>query len=429
MNVLFINPYMPIDDMLTIRHPPLGIGYLSTALKSAGHSVFFLDLPMLRREQRETAIRDYLESHDDVFVGITCVTQSYAVALSIAAEVKKLRPSVPVMMGGPHVSFTPEETLSRHWQVDFIVMHDGEDATVALVNAIGSNRQEYYRINGLAYRSDTGVVAVIPCKPPEQNLDRFGFPDRSIFDMQRYLDNDYETVVMTARGCPNRCAFCSTSVMGRKYRVHSVRHVLEEIQNVLALGFQSVFFGDDTFPADPERIMQLCNAIIREGLKFEWTCNMRVMDVKPKLIAKMHEAGMYRTFIGYESFSPEVLHQFRKGSNPSMQKAAAEILREIGVELHASMIIGCSNDTWESVLENVDYLREVIQPTLATFNTIELRPGTDVYLHPEQYGYTLANPLWYEDIHCTDQVHVSTKWLSGQDIRNLCAAAYERFYG
>ena len=92
------------------------------------------------------------------------------------------------------------------------------------------------------------------------------------------------------------------------------------------------------------------------------------------------------------------------------------------------MCIRDSSDTWESVLENVDYLRDTIRPTLATFNTIELRPGTDIYQHPEQYGYFLTNPLWYEDVHCTDQIHVHTKWLSSQEIRNLCAAAYERFY-
>ena len=149
MNVLFINPYMPIDDRLTIRHPPLGIGYLSTALKKAGHSVSFLDLTLLRKEQGASMIKDFLESHDDVFVGITCVTQSYAIALSIAADIKRLAPSVSVMMGGPHVTFTAEETLRRHPQVDFIVMHDGEEATVALVNDIASNRREYYRIGGL----------------------------------------------------------------------------------------------------------------------------------------------------------------------------------------------------------------------------------------------------------------------------------------
>ena len=114
MNVLFINPYMPIDDRLTIRHPPLGIGYLSTALKKAGHSVSFLDLTLLRKEQGASMIKDFLESHDDVFVGITCVTQSYAIALSIAADIKRLAPSVSVMMGGPHVTFTAEEIEDNH---------------------------------------------------------------------------------------------------------------------------------------------------------------------------------------------------------------------------------------------------------------------------------------------------------------------------
>ena len=428
MNVIYINPYMPINDELTIRHPPLGIGFLSTALKSAGHSVYFIDLPMILPEKRLKVIREYIENLTDVVVGITCVTQSYAIALSIAKYIKVNWPFVPIIMGGPHVTFTAQETLSRHKQIDYVIMYDGEETTVKLVNAIQKGKTDFHTINGLAYKNENGEVTIVPCKSPEMNLDIYGYPDRSIFDIPKYLENDYETVIMTARGCPNRCAFCSTSIMGRTYRANSVEHVLNEIQSVLDMGFQSVFFGDDTFPADVNRTLELCDAIISSSLKFDWTCNMRVMDVKPKLIEKMRKAGMYRTFIGYESFDQDILTQFGKGSNFNMQVDAARTLHEYGVELHSSMIVGCKNDTWNSVLENVDFLRDVIKPTIATFNTIEIRPGTDVFLNPEKYGYYVSDRFWYEKQNCTDSIHVHTNNLSEQDIRNLCGASYSRFY-
>lgn len=419
---------MPIDDQLTIRHPPLGIGFLSTALKAAGHSVYFIDLPMIPIEKRMNVIHEYLEKLTDVVIGITCVTQSYSVALSIAEYIKINWPSISVIMGGPHVTFTAYETLSRHKQIDYVIMHDGEEATVKLVNAIEERKSDLHSINGLAYRNEHNEIIIVPCRSPEMNLDIYGYPDRSIFDIPRYLENDYETVIMTSRGCPNRCGFCSSSVMGRTYRTNSIEHVLQEIQSVLDMGFQSVFFGDDTFAADVNRIIQLCDAIISSSIKFDWTCNMRVRDVEPKLIEKMHKAGMYRTFIGYESFDETVLTQFRKGSNFKMQVEAAQILHEYGVELHSSMIVGCQNDTWDSVLKNVDFLRDIIRPTIATFNTIEIRPGTDVFLNPEKYGYYVADRFWYEKPNCTESIHVCTDNLSEQDIRNLCAAAYSRFY-
>ena len=427
MNILYINPYTPIPDNLAILHPPLGIGYLTTALKKAGHKVSFIDMPIIDGDKFD-ALTKQLGREQFGLIGITCVTITYAIAIKIAKFVKQLYPNIPIAMGGPHVTFTAKETLERFSCVDFIIMHDGEEASVQLVEALENNDASFSKICGLAYRDATGKIYVNKLNNPTMDLDVYGFPDRTIFDIPYYLNRDYETVIMTSRGCPNRCAFCSTSVMGRVCRFHSIEHVIDEIKLVLELGFQSVFFGDDTFPADKQRTFNLCNEIIKRGLKFDWTCNMRVIDVEPHLIKLMHQAGMYRTFIGYESFDEETLTRFKKGSNVDMQIKAAEILRAEGVELHSSMIVGGANDTEDSVIRNVEFLRSVIRPTIATFNTIELRPGTDAYLHPEKYGYHISNKYWYENLDCINGIHVRTDNLSEIDIRRLCAKCYEKFY-
>lgn len=427
MHVVLINPYMPIEDSLTILHPPLGLAYISTWVKKFGHTVEFLDLPIIEPKTRKSVIEKAVLQNSKVLVGITCVTITYSIAIEIANFIKAIDATIPICVGGPHVTFTAIETLERFPCFDFVFRYDTEQEFAKLVNIMEEGTSDYSLVNNLTYRKGEQIVSN-PDMPPILNLDDLGFPDRTIFNIDRYLSNDYETVIMTARGCPNKCAFCSTSAMGRRYRSNTVAHIISEIEEVLGLGFKSVFFGDDTFPADRNKIISLCDEIISRNIKFEWTCNMRVLDVERNLIRKMKAAGMYRTFIGYESFDNDTLKSFKKGSNLDMQIRAAEILREEGVELHSSMIIGCASDTREMVLRNVDFLKEQIRPTLATFNTIELRPGTLAYQNPEQFGYIMEDKYWYEKSGCIDSIHVRTVNLTANDIRTLCFECYKRFY-
>ena len=428
MNIVFINPYMPIDDKLTILHPPLGFGFLSTALKKKGNNVCLLDLPLILPAERMQVIDDCLRKNEGGIVGFTCVTQTYAIALKLAEYIKEKFPPFYILFGGSHVTFTAKETIERFGFVDYVLTYESEYTIVELTEFLKVKKGSIDEIQGLVYRDTSGKACQTKNRLAETDIDLFGFPDREIFDMKHYLKCDYETVVMTAKGCPNRCAFCSSCLIGQKHRVNSINHVIKELKMVLGMGFRSVFFGDDTFPADRERTIKLCDEIIRQKIRFEWTCNMRVIDVEEELIKKMRSAGMYRTFIGFESFDDKTLKQLGKGSSLEKQIMASKILKKEGVELHASMIVGCASDTIESIKNNVCFLRDIIRPTIATFNTIELRPGTEAYKYPEKYGFFMKNPFWYERTDCVNDIHVSTANLTAAEIRLLCAKSYEWFY-
>lgn len=418
---------MPIDDKHTILHPPLAFGYIASQLKANGHSVICLDLPL--EKNRWEKIDDALSTLDKAIIGITCVTQTYAIALKIARYIKRKFYQFHIVLGGPHVTFTARETLERFSYIDFVCLYEGEYTFTQLATALEENIDtfKFKTIPGFAYRNGSSVV--LNSEPePIMELDMIGVPDRSIFDMKSYLLKDYETVIMTSRGCPNGCSFCSASRIGRKYRKHSIDYVANQIEQLLDMGFKSFFFGDDTFPGDKERTVNFCRTILERRLNFDWTCNMRVLDVEVSLMTLMREAGMYRTFIGFETFDNSSLTQMRKGSNFNMEINAAAILKSLDVELHTSMIVGCANDTRDTILNNVDFLKNIISPTIATFNTIELRPGTDMYMYPQKYGYAMSDPQWYEDIDCVNRIHVRTQYLSEEEIRSVCGQCYERFY-
>lgn len=429
MKVVLINPYTPINRALTIIHPPLGFGYIINQLNKFDHNIKYIDL--VWESDFEVALNKCIKEFEDSIILITSVSQTYHIALKIAKYIKNMVEKCNIILGGPHVTFTAKETLTKHRYIDFVSLYEGEFTICELANYFSkhmyNDRENIQGISNIAYLNGDVYIQTKNSSPIE-NLDVLGIPNRQILGIEKYLENDYETVIMTARGCPNKCSFCSTTAMGRKYRLHSVDHVIAEIKEVIKLGFSSVFFGDDTFPANRDRTFEICDRILSEGLNISWTCNMRVIDVEEKLIKKMKDAGMYRTFIGFESFDNDELTMMKKNCNVTMQKKAAEILMREGVELHASMIIGGANQTKERIYRSVDFLKKEIKPTIVTFNTIELRPGTEMYNNPKKYGYHLHDLHWYEKEKCFEDIHVSTNFLKSFEIRNLCYEAYEKFY-
>lgn len=424
MRILFVNPHYPAAPATFLLHPPLGYGYLAAHLKREGHDVQHVDLPLTNNHP--CGVLAALEAFAPDMVAVTSVAQSYTQALEVAATVKAARPGCAVVFGGPHVTFVAAQCLRRHTTVDFVLKFDGENSLVELCHALDAGASALRRVAGLVFREESGTVVETSVAPPVRNLDTLGHPDRSIFDMEWYLRNDYETVVMTSRGCPGRCAFCSTSLAGRVYRWNNSGHVVDEIEQVLALGFESVFFGDDTFAGNSKRLMVICEEIIARDFRFAWTCNMRAQDARPRLLEAMRSAGAYRVFVGFESIRSDTLRLVRKGLLPEQMLAKARLIQEMGLELHASFIVGAPGDTHESLRATLDYIR-ALNPTIATFNTMEPRPGTDIYAHPEAYGIEMPDPYWYETTDWMRRPVCSTRNLSSTEIKDWVQRCYTEF--
>lgn len=395
MKVMFVNPHYPHDPYTLLLHPPLAYAYLARQLKAAGHDVIHVDLPFLGNDPNRLAAA--LDEHRPDLVGITSVAQSYCQALELARLVKQSRWAPPVVFGGPHVTFIAAECLRRHPAVDYVLLYDAEYSLVDLCTALatGADNDVLRRVPGLCFRDGDGTIGTTAPAPPLMGLDDLGRPDRSIFDLAPYLEYDYETVVMTARGCPSRCTFCSTTVAGRKARWNGPSHVCDELEEVVEYGFRSVFFGDDTFSGDPQRTIAICDEIQARGLTIPWTSNMRAQDARPPVLQAMRAAGAYRVFMGFESIQKATLRLVKKGATPERMVEKAQLVRDAGLELHASFIVGAPGDTDETLAATMDYIR-LLNPTVATFNVMEPRPGTDVYRNPERYGITIPDPYWYE---------------------------------
>ncbi|WP_431953315.1 B12-binding domain-containing radical SAM protein [Nocardia lijiangensis] len=425
MRVLFVNPHYTHDPHTLLLHPPLGYAYMARSLKKAGHEVVHVDLPF--EGNSAEALIPRLDDLRPDLVGITSVAQSYFHAVELARTVRDWNPTIPVVFGGPHVSFIATECLQRHPSVGYVLLFDAEDSIVCLADALtsGGGTAALEKVPGLVFRDGLGIRATAPA-PPEMHLDRYGQPDRSIFDLRNYLDYDYETVVMTARGCPSRCTFCSTTIAGRAARWNSPEHVADEMEAIAEMGFSSIFFGDDTFSGDPRRAVAICEEINRRKLSIPWTSNMRAQDARPHVLDAMRETGAYRVFVGFESIQERTLRLVKKGTSPARLYKTAQRIMGAGLELHASFIVGAPGDTPETLSATMDFIR-LVNPTVATFNVMEPRPGTDLFANPGKYGITIPNRYWYET---TDWLHLPVCHnddMSAEDIRDWVSRCYDEF--
>ncbi|WP_169816346.1 B12-binding domain-containing radical SAM protein [Nocardia miyunensis] len=425
MRVLFVNPHYTHDPRTLLLHPPLGYAYMARSLNRAGHEVIHVDLPFEGNSPEALAAR--LDDLRPDLVGVTSVAQSYFHALEIAQAVRGWNPGVPVVFGGPHVSFIATECLERHSCVDYVLLFDAEDSIVCLAEALSARATTdgLAKVSGLVFRDGTGIRATAPA-PPEMVLDRYGHPDRSLFDLRRYLDYDYETVVMTARGCPSRCTFCSTTIAGRTARWNTAHHVADEMEAVAEMGFSSIFFGDDTFSGDPRRAVAICEEITRRGLNIPWTSNMRAQDARPHVLEAMRAAGAYRVFVGFESIQEQTLRLVRKGTSPARLYKTAQRIMSAELELHASFIVGAPGDTPETLSATMDFVR-LVNPTVATFNVMEPRPGTDVFVNPGRYGITIPDRYWYETTDWLELPVCHNDAMSAEDIRSWVSRCYDEF--
>ncbi|MDM7912377.1 MAG: radical SAM protein, partial [Methanotrichaceae archaeon] len=306
-SVLLIYPYFrPKHDKSTFRFPPLGLGYIASSLRHAGCSPKLLDCTFL---DKDYALKHALDADADI-VGIYSMVTMLDESLWFA---RHLRSHCDLLVaGGPLPSSNPGAFLD---DFDVVVVGEGEQAAVEILRAYESGsdfRSNLRSIKGIAYRQD-GRVVQTPKRNLEYDLDRIAFPARDLFPNRIYIDHwkkrfGYSTTtVITTRGCPFSCEFCSNAVFGVSYRERSEQNVLDEVEEALSLGYDRIHFADDVFTLNRKRLLRLCDEICSRGLDFPWECLGRVDSIDVATAEAMKRAGCRRIFFGIESGDDSVL--------------------------------------------------------------------------------------------------------------------------
>jgi anaerobic magnesium-protoporphyrin IX monomethyl ester cyclase len=358
-----------------VLFPPLGLLYLAAYMEREGHQVVIKDFAVQKKKHKI----DY-KKYD--IVGISTDTTRYAQALRIAKKAKAS--GCTVVMGGPHPCYVDEEILSTR-KVDFIVRGEGEITFSELVATLEKHKGEFNSVQGISFISD-GKLVRTPCRPFIENLDSLPLPARHLMNMDDYrrtkLGGRDITPLITSRGCPYQCAFCSSSSFcGTKWRARSVGSVLDELEEIYHhYRFNAVAFVDDLFTLSSKRVTEICRGIVERKLDLWWWYLSRtdLLLRNEEMVKEMVRAGSKAVFIGVESANPETLVELKKGIDVKGTVQTVEMLKRNGVEIHASYILGGLHDTARTIHETVSFAKR-LDTNVAQFCILTPFPGTAIY--------------------------------------------------
>ncbi|MBU7032141.1 MAG: cobalamin B12-binding domain-containing protein [Theionarchaea archaeon] len=396
---------------------PLGIAYIASTLREAGIDVTVIDMPIERMGWKD--LETEVERLRPDVVGITAITISYPQALNAAHVVKSIDFEIPVILGGPHATFTPRETLG-HDVVDFVVMHEGEYAFRQLIENDFGNLNN---IGNIAFKENGSIH--INQNYFIENLDDLPLPARDLFPMADYRALNDFTSVLTSRGCPFGCLFCVPCRMfGTSYRTRTVEDVIREIVHLMrAYHFDKVGFVDDIFTLDHMRVKQFCEALKEIGVR--WMCNSRVDTVDEELCGCMYEAGCTTLFFGAESGNTRVLDTLKKRIQPHQIVDAVTWAKDAGIEVHLSFIIGTPGETRDMIMETLDFIDSLDIDRL-TISPLTPYPGTSLGDLPEEWGIKIIPRTWNQ--YNMMLPLIETKELSVRELTDLWLHIVKKYY-
>jgi anaerobic magnesium-protoporphyrin IX monomethyl ester cyclase len=374
MKILLTNP-ATIGGFRAIglHFPPMGLLYLGGYLEREGYQVEIRDF-CNPGESPEYSRYD--------LVGISTDTTRHYKAMGIARQAKEA--GCTVVMGGPHPCYIDDEILASRW-VDFIVHGEGEVTLLELVRALEGGGKDWEGIQGLSFQRD-GAVIRTPSRPFIRDLDALPMPARHLIDMDLYRRTKFGeraiTPVVTSRGCPANCNFCSSSsFFGRRWRARSADSVIEELEELHhTYGFGAVAFVDDNFTLSPERVVAISEGIIRKGLDIWWWNFSRAETIvkNEEMLEVMRRAGAKTIYIGVESASPQTLAELGKRMDLNTVIKAVEVLKRHGFEIFASYILGSPRDRAKDIHETVRFAKR-LDTNIAQFSILTPYPGTALY--------------------------------------------------
>jgi len=444
MQVLLINPprhhEVVADNPAFIDeergfNPPLGLLYLAAYLKAkSGHTVQVID-GQAEELEYDGRFADLIAAANPDVVGLTAMTFTLIDVVKtldlvrIASE--KNNKKIIVVVGGPHASIYPEET-ARLSGVDYVIVGEGEMPFCKLLNALDSGETKPV-VRGLVY-VDGNQVINHGQNDFIEDLDLLPFPARELLPIAKYnsvLTSDrIVTTMFTSRGCPFQCAFCDRPHLGKKFRARSAINVVEEMEQCLKLGIKEILIYDDTFTVNRQRVLDICNEIIRRKLDFFWDIRARVDTVDEELLRRLKQAGCQRIHFGVEAGTEKILKVLNKGISLNQAEAAFAAARRIGMETLAYFMIGAPTETRDDIKATFAFAKK-LKPDYAHITIFTPYPATAIYRQAIERGI-IPNDYWREFAREPKSGVVTRYWeenFTRQELLDLLDQFYRDFYG
>jgi radical SAM superfamily enzyme YgiQ (UPF0313 family) len=451
MRVVLINPQfrLPIDTRTT---PHLGLAYLGAVSQQRGDEVRIYDADV-----EEQPIQDFIRQYEPDLVGITANTPQVKQAWRTAKAIKEVA-DVPIVVGGPHPSVTSEgldyESAERP-EIDIVVRGEGESAWVTISDRVETFKRDqpdsscaalfdpekrvWNDILGITYKTADGQVFRNMDSRPIADLDTLPWPAYNLFRMDRYtnlqpatdhVDGARSFSILTSRGCPYRCTFCSQSIMPIKWRARTPESVVEEWRHLVReLGAEEIGVLDDSANIRKDRLYRLADMLIDEQLNhvpWIFVNGIRANLAEKPLMARLKAAGLKRTAFGVETGNPEILKTIDKNIDHDTIRQAFKVCKEVGLETIGFFIIGLPGETRETMEDTINFAIE-LDPLIANFSMMTPYPGTKVYEIVKRQGQLLVTD-WEDYVFFEQRARYEMGDMTAELVEDMYRRAYRRFY-
>ncbi len=414
--------------------PPIGLGYLASALRSNGLSgVAILDCIKEELSFKEMGIR--LKAIAPKVIGFQVFSYDFNSVEKSISIIKRILPATIIVVGGPHVSAVGDSVLMEIKDADFGFIGEAENGFALLMRRVIRNEDIPFKdIPGLIWRA--GDIVHSNQRDLVQDLDKLVFPAWDLIEPSSYPDNPqggfYKKFpiapILTSRGCPYLCTFCGSGVnMGRKLRLRSIDKVLAEMDILYNdFGVREFHIIDDMFNFHKERVMEFCQGIRKRGWNISYTFpnGLRLNQLDREVLQEMKDTGAYTFTVGIESGSQRILDLMQKNLTLKLIEEKVNLINSVGLEPNGFFILGYPDETIEDMEATIRFAKRLPLKRAHFSNFLPL-PGTEAtkrLIRDEEIKMPSWGTLFYS------KVAYSPKGIDSKKLKKMQRKAFFEFY-
>ena len=371
--------------------PPLGLCIIGTIARRQGFDVKLIMKKNAHKNYTNEEIAQIAKEYKPDIIGMT-MFDGYNI-MSIYKLAEKLQGTAKIMIaGGPHTAFCSDEVLENGF--DVTVRGEGE-ITFSEFLKVWNKPDKWHLIDGISYKNGKKIIHN-QNRELIKNLDEAILPDRDFVEMNAFSKDDKKHFnafgnILTSRGCPALCVFCSKGVFGNRYRFRSPENVINEIKDIHdKYGTTYFSFEDDSFTVDVNRVIKIMKMIQELPFKITFWCQTRVVCINRDLLREMKKAGCIEVSFGVESGDPDVQKLLKKGITLELAERAIKMTYEEGIEVSANFMMGFPFETVENLQNTLNFIKR-ISPHVGIFSAAGIpvpHPGAPLYVgNHEKYGF------------------------------------------
>lgn len=438
MKVLLINPPVFIKEdrmnaIESIRNSnwPIGLAYLASVVRDMNLDIKILDAQLYDMTKHEVERRIYTYGPD--VVGITATTAAIKSASIIAQSAKAIDETTVTIVGGPHMTADPHNTMRIFQQIDIGVIGDGEEIFKEIIENLMLEK-EPTEVNGIIYRDGGGNIIQ---NPPMQlgNLDDIPFPSWDLlpplreyrFQPATYRKHPH-TYIIASRGCPYRCIFCHVSKFRSKVRYRSPQNVVDEVELLTErYGVKEIRFGDELFISNRKWVREICSLIQERGINIPWSCDVRANMITSELAYTLSRAGCWQISMGVESGVPKIIERIKKDITLEQVRNAVKYAHTSNMTVRAYFMLGFPFETREDIERTIQFAKNS-DIDFSQFSYVTPFPGTELYDICLKRG-DFSDPGWLEyNASVFHEPVILPDGMSKEDLKNCLKKAYREFY-